>query len=555
MYFILICLCLASLLAAVKTVFFSFDIDEGYAIAQGYRMAMGDRLLQTMWEPHQLSAYPVALFSALFTAITGSTTGIVIGLRIFGTVIHLLIGLLFAGCTKRLLNGREQVILFLIHFNFLAKWIQMPEFEIMHYWLLLAGFCLTWKYYTGKRRAIWLVLLGVVMLLQVCNYPTMLFLYPFYIWGLVKSGVRPWKESVLATLGAVVPGLAFVGYLVGSMGVQKLITNIAYVVEDPSHNDKTFAVKLLVYGKEFLQAILLVGAIWGGTFLLTLLIRGCKKRFELSFLLSITGMSIAQLVGCLLFDQNQFFLQERYFLAAVFATAYYFVGNKKTNSNARFCMLFLIVPAWVSFLAALFISNMNVVVAFSKLFVCVPAAFFLLFMECKEEKRLLGIDFSAIVVIGSLLFCKLILIRVTGCLPVTMNAHFARVTDGPAKGIYVQEQYAYPMNANCDLLKQYLTKEDKLLYYGCENITYLDTGAQISAASTLSTAVFNEMFLEYFEQNPEKYPTAIAVDKLYETNPFYQYNEKSIVLKEWIETLAYEEKIETDTCVLYLGVK
>lgn len=43
---------LLSLLAILKSIYISFDIDEGYAIAQSYRLLKGDRLIAEMWEPH-----------------------------------------------------------------------------------------------------------------------------------------------------------------------------------------------------------------------------------------------------------------------------------------------------------------------------------------------------------------------------------------------------------------------------------------------------------------------------------------------------------------------
>jgi len=61
-YLINVILILLSLLAILKSIFVSFDIDEGYAITQAYRMIKGDRLFDQMWEPHQLSAF----FSAIF---------------------------------------------------------------------------------------------------------------------------------------------------------------------------------------------------------------------------------------------------------------------------------------------------------------------------------------------------------------------------------------------------------------------------------------------------------------------------------------------------------
>ncbi|MFR8791977.1 hypothetical protein [Gallintestinimicrobium sp.] len=45
-----------------KNLFIGADTDEGYGIMAGYRLAMGDRLLLEMWEPHQTSAIFTASF-------------------------------------------------------------------------------------------------------------------------------------------------------------------------------------------------------------------------------------------------------------------------------------------------------------------------------------------------------------------------------------------------------------------------------------------------------------------------------------------------------------
>lgn len=54
-----------------KNLFIGADTDEGYGIMVGYRLAMGDRLLLEMWEPHQTSAIFTAVFIRLFVMLTG----------------------------------------------------------------------------------------------------------------------------------------------------------------------------------------------------------------------------------------------------------------------------------------------------------------------------------------------------------------------------------------------------------------------------------------------------------------------------------------------------
>lgn len=55
----------------IKNFFVGADVDEGYGILLGYRLAVGDKLLLQMWEPHQTSAIFTALFVKPFMWITG----------------------------------------------------------------------------------------------------------------------------------------------------------------------------------------------------------------------------------------------------------------------------------------------------------------------------------------------------------------------------------------------------------------------------------------------------------------------------------------------------
>ena len=90
--YILWCLTAITFLGLIKTIFISWDIDEGYAVAQAYRLVQGDKLLLDMWEPHQLSAYLPAFFMKIFIYVTGSTDYIVIYLRVIGIIIHAALG-------------------------------------------------------------------------------------------------------------------------------------------------------------------------------------------------------------------------------------------------------------------------------------------------------------------------------------------------------------------------------------------------------------------------------------------------------------------------------
>ena len=58
-------ICILAIIAyTAKNLFIGADTDEGYGIMAGYRLAMGDRLLLEMWEPHQTSAIFTAVCEA-----------------------------------------------------------------------------------------------------------------------------------------------------------------------------------------------------------------------------------------------------------------------------------------------------------------------------------------------------------------------------------------------------------------------------------------------------------------------------------------------------------
>ncbi len=559
---------LLTILGTLKTIFFSSDIDEAYAVTQAYRLLNGDKLLLDMWEPHQFSAYLPAIFMKLFLAITNSTEYIVIYLRVIGTLIHLALGVWLYRSAHRLVGTVEGLFLTLLHVNFLAKWVQLPEFELMNYWYLLITLLCLHTYYDvpGKDGSApknrYLLLAGSMMLLQVCNYPTMLLLYPCYILGIVKMQRSTGKEILITTLAAIIPGLGFLGYLFSYLDLETFQASLSYLLSDPSHTERSFWMRMSEFGVTTLQD--LGNALFSFGIFYLLAYFPLKKRGKsikeivlAAFLLDILAYCAATGLGCLFGDENQFYLQSRYLLICGLGIFLYHACATKKST----LYWFGIVPGFFAMLGALMVSNMTMNEMYSKLYVGVLCSFLLLFSyhheHAGEDKFLPVLSYlTCMAVLLCLVICRLVLIRVTGCLPVTMNAAFAKVTSGPLKGIYMVERTAETLSKNAETLQNYVTKEDKLLYFGCENTLYLCTDAAISAASVQGTSVFNEDFLEYFEVHPEKYPTVIAVDKNFTTDYYMVYNPYNYIVADWIEQeYEYVEKVETENMILYFSGK
>ena len=560
--YILIGFGLASLLATIKTIFVSIDIDESYAISQAYRLIQGDKLMADMWEPHQFSAYLTALLLKLHISLIGNTDYAVISLRMCGTLIHLLLGYLLYRVIRSWASPKFALFLTLLHVNFLAKWVQTPEFELMQYWLLLLTALCLFTYFQKEKGTYLLILSGVAMMLQLFNYPTMILLYPFYMLGFFKlksSAVYRKKAAVVTTLSAILPGIAFIAYLLSYQSIQDLLRNLNYILADPSHTGQSLWWRLGGFGVEFLLDILLLVAVVA----ISMLLVYCYYKFThrefpskrnyliQATLLAFVLLCLYQVFGCLFLDKNQFFLQERYLLLVFLGIGVY-VSQKEKTLVQQLLYWFGLIPAVVSTLAAALLTNMSMNVSYSKLFLGCIATFLLLytcFDEAEQKRLYLPIGF----LLGSLLVCKLLLIRVTGCLPVTVYARLQQVQSGPLKGVYVLEDYARAFDADQTLLDQYVSVEDHLFLFGCESLLYVGCDAQISVASVQGTSVFNQDFLDYLKLHPEKYPTVVAVDKRFAVVADYRYNPWNYIVAEWMETeYEYSQKIETDFMTLYI---
>ena len=232
---------LVTALAFVKGIFVSLDIDESYAVAQSYRLATGDRLLVDMWEPHQLSAFMSAIFIKAYLVIFQTTDYLVIYLRIVGMLIHAGLGVWLYRCLREKFPGIITFAVTMLHMNFFPKWVQMPEFELMHYWFMLTGFLLLYPYFEGdkysRRRPF---LAGVCLVGCMMSYPTMLLLYPVYIIGLAvleglikgRKGKAGLRSGLWLTLGALSSGGGFLVYLFSYQTGEEFFKNLRKEAKD-----------------------------------------------------------------------------------------------------------------------------------------------------------------------------------------------------------------------------------------------------------------------------------------------------------------------------------
>lgn len=565
-------------LSLARAIWISLDIDESYAVASAYRMVRGDRLIRDMWEPHQLSAFLAALFAAPYIWIRGNTDYLVIYLRIIGVLIHVGLGVLLWRQLEKRINRFHAFCIVLLHLNYLPKWVQSPEFELMHYWCLLGIFLALHAFFAGGKRLMRLPFFaGCLLSGSMLCYPTMLLLYPFYIAAICvlerqlygTRGRKMWEGSSFFTLGALLSGAAFLAWLLSYMSPGELIRYISYIFLDTSHGVYTMGEKWAMYLGQIREQAGIYG--WyllsaAGIILVLCLIwrisshknsaDGTDKGTVPAVILVLAAllMQIKSIWGFLFEDENQFFFQARYMAVLLPALLIGICFRKKMAVWLYLCIL----PGIVSVAAVLFVTNMDTNTTYAKAFIGVLGGF-LIFSQYGGEN--MGSSFRKSLftalsyalggmMLAGFLICRLILIRVSGCLPVTVRAPLERMEYGPEKGIYVLADTAEIWNDNYRELENCIDTEDRVLYIGAESLVYVKMEALPATPSTQGTTVYNEMFLRYYEEHPERIPNVIVYDKSFGENPvyslYYGYSLQNPEFFQWLEE-NYRDGQKTET--------
>ena len=129
-----------AVLAAGKTMLAGLEIDEQYALSIGWRLVQGDALFATMWEPHQLSALPAAALLWLYTALTGTTTGVLLFVRAVMLLAKAGLSAAFYRVLQPALPRRTAFLGAVALFLYTPKWFLGPDYISQQFHFTLAAF-------------------------------------------------------------------------------------------------------------------------------------------------------------------------------------------------------------------------------------------------------------------------------------------------------------------------------------------------------------------------------------------------------------------------------
>lgn len=529
-------LILLSVVAAVNQLLIGFDIDEGYAVSMPFRLLQGDHLFADMWEVHQTSALLPAAFLWLFYQVTGSTAYMVLYLRIVATLLHLGMTVLIYRKTRKYLTADWSLLFALLYLNLLPKWIISLDFSMQQVWgLTLLFTCLLEERGTEKKQLWQDFLAGLSLAFTVLAYPGMVLLYPAVLVMIcmcnkVLSGKDKCRKCLLFTAGCAVCAVVFFLYILLFMPVADFLSGIPKVFMDGTHQF-TMQTKLLLYGQQWLNVAkqLLILSVLPLLAALILQIFRQKKRKEkgslfLAFLLLfVAETSLLMILGNLVgIQMGPFHFQVRYLL---FFLCICIAGwnGRNTDRPLFYVPIFLMLVAFVGILV---FSNVGPDSSSSYLELGILAGFSLLLKKYPQKEQLLFA--TTVLFVLSLLFCKGYYVRITEYGPSTVRQQRVQVTEGALAGIYVLPEEAEQYMQEHETVQCVTQPDDKLLFLGTDGILNLSANCPFVSPSTISTPAFNEQWVEYFTEYPEKEPTVIVLakntidnrEKFFAQNPF-----------------------------------
>lgn len=529
-------LILLSVVAAVNQLLIGFDIDEGYAVSMPFRLLQGDHLFADMWEVHQTSALLPAAFLWLFYQATGSTAYMVLYLRIVATLLHLGMTVLIYRKTRKYLTADWSLLFALLYLNLLPKWIISLDFSMQQVWgLTLLFTCLLEERGTEKKQLWQDFLAGLSLAFTVLAYPGMVLLYPAVLAMICMcnkalSGKDKCRKCLLFTAGCAVSAVVFFLYILLFMPVADFLSGIPKVFMDGTHQF-TMQTKLLLYGQQWLNVAkqLLILSVLPLLAALILQIFKQKKRKEkgslfLAFLLLfVAETSLLMILGNLVgIQMGPFHFQVRYLLFFLcICIAGWNVRN--TDRPLFYVPIFLMLVAFVGILV---FSNVGPDSSSSYLGLGILAGFSLLLKKYPQKEQLLFA--TTVLFVLSLLFCKGYYVRITEYGPSTVRQQRVQVTEGALAGIYVLPEEAEQYMQEHETVQCVTQPDDKLLFLGTDGILNLSANCPFVSPSTISTPAFNEQWVEYFTEYPEKEPTVIVLakntidnrEKFFAQNPF-----------------------------------
>ena len=503
-----------AILVNVKSIFADYDIDSAYAVVMSYRHLTGDKMFLQMWEPHQTSCFLADLLLYPFLKATGSVQGAVLWLQFWGVITYAAVTVIFFRFLKKYIDPSLAHYICIFFFTIRAKQIVFPEFSNMMICFSVLMFMSFYTYLTVQDNHLYLVISSILLCLEILSYPssilTAIFLISFI---LIYSSSRIQDIIIFISTCFTFGGVYFL-YFGLTLGFHRFVHSLLSIAQgDSSHSvAKIRNLLAFTYNRDFYYGlILLLICFIAATFLCR-----CIKCISISAL-TISLFLLAEVFYIISFTGDG---SSPYYSPAILFPCVIILGLKNITqcSSALRQMVWLGIGISVcSLLAVIILSNLSFIAALWYTLLAVCVSFIPLWTG---ERSTLKKTHASPLFSPLILFLLLILIH-RGLIS-TDTAYHSDIfhlrsiyKSGPERGIVSSYFPAYQSRTDQEEWPNAVYSDDHLLVVGGSPICYMYSPVSISHYSTICTPTYNDHLLEYWKDNPEKYPTVIALECWY----------------------------------------
>lgn len=511
-------LLVAVLLTAVCKIYVGMDKDESYVTVMGIRLFLGDKMFDTMWELHMTSALPAWLGTKLFYAVTGSLDGLVIFLRMLSVLLQFLTAWIFYRIFRKYTAQENAFLAAMVIAGFLPRATQNLEYGLLEMLFVILSSALLYDVVRqeNETNAVCfgkLICAAVLFALAVLSYPTIIAAFPIYLGALffLAKGKKA-KYMIPVTFAGICACCAvlFLCFLFSYLSVPEFLENLNGILSDGTHAKDA---RIYSYGTQLFSVLKRSMLFLAVSVLCYLFTKKwvLQKKMILYYLLVIPVLVLifSNVTG--LRESGAIGMQVRYLIAAVCSLIFYILSEKKEN------VLFglFLLPGFFIYIGVMFGSNMGIEENSSFLYLNLIGVVLLASEQCVCSTKLQYNIKRACVycfVLG-IFFTKGYFVRVNGTVPANITEHRVQSDSGILKGIYVYEQEAESYRKKEQEIKAYSDSEDTILYLGTEAACNTFTEGKFTSATCISTPVFNEEWVQYYENENHPAPTVIFLDK------------------------------------------
>ena len=507
----------------IKNIYVGADWDEGYGIVLGYRLAMGDKLFLETWEPHQTSAIFTAFWIKLFLVFTNSVESLNIFLRVIYFLIHGIISyFVYKTLLKCVCPNQKHIAVWLsaVFFVMNPKSIFIPEYSNLHIWFFTI-LCMSILWYQcndicQKNKMIFLLLAGLALTCDVLAYPSMLILY-FPLIALIGFGSKKISHCLVFTIPCLLSLVIFFCYIFSYMTPSQFTDVLPYILNDPSHKDIIgFNLFYQVTGFNLIAKILLLTSVAAAVLTAVYTLLKSRKLFSVAiFLLIDFILQVGYQFYCWFTSDYAAFFPHFTHCFLVLSGIYCYYRNGKKDKPC----FFLVWISIINYFGVMTLSNWRV--EFLSPYLITGALGGLVCLGHYLDKNGVSLKGKVIPILCAMLiynnvfgYCWLMIGGGANHNDLTLVS--GRFQEGLRKRIYTTYSSAYRYNSKQEIWSEAVPAGSNCMYIGVDQFCYLMGDCRISAASTISTPVYDESLLKYWEINPDRYPDVVVLESGFE---------------------------------------